>query len=140
MGQYENVHLTVVKNVELLEKIDKAGAAMFGDSNTRTLYGAPMLIIVSSKKPEDNAFAENVAYSNAAIIAHNMSLEATDLGVGSCYIWGAIAALATSPDIVAELNLPDGFIPCCAVVLGDTQENYELRDIRLDRISQNTIK
>lgn len=113
---------------------------MFGDSNTRTLYGAPMLIIVSSKKPEENAFAENVAYSNAAIIAHNMSLEATDLGVGSCYIWGAIAALATAPDIVAELNLPDGFIPCCAVVFGDTQENYESRDIRLDRISQNTIK
>ena len=30
MGQYDSLHLTVITNVELLNKIDAAGAALFG--------------------------------------------------------------------------------------------------------------
>ena len=38
---------------------------------------------------------ENVMYSNAAIMLHNIALAATSLGIGSCYICGATAALST---------------------------------------------
>lgn len=116
MGQYDSMHLTVITNEELMNKIDAAGAALFGQPDMHPLYGVPTLVLVSSKKPDP--MMENVAFSNAAIIAHNMALAATDLGVGSCYIWGAIAALSGSAELLKELNLPEGFIPCCAIGLG----------------------
>lgn len=137
MGQYDGMHLTIVTDQELLKKIDQAGAAMFGKPDMHPLYGAPVLILVSTKTPAK--MMENVAYSNAAIIAHNMALEATELGLGTCYIWGAVAAIAASPDLVKELDLPEDLIPCCGIVLGKTDYKYELREIPTDRITKNTI-
>lgn len=138
MGKYEDVHLTIITNSELLKEIDIAGAAMLGKPDAHTLYGAPMLILVSAKMPSVKAM-ENVVFSNAAIVVQNMALAATELGIGVCHIWGATTALANSPEILKKLNLPEGFAPCCAVTLGKTEFNYENRDIPMDRISQNTI-
>lgn len=139
MGQYENVHLTVITNAELLGKIDAAGAAMFGKPDIHPLYNAPMLIVVSAKMPADKAM-ENVTYSNAAIIVQNMALAATELGVGVCHIWGATMALQNTPDLLKELQLPEGFLPCCAASLGKTEESYTEREIPMDRIAANTVK
>lgn len=138
MGQYDNMHLTIITNPEILIKIDQAGAAMFGKPDMHPLYGVPMLILVSTKTP--TKVMENVAFSNAAIIVHNMILEATELGLGACYIWGATAALATSPELIKELNLPEDFIPCCAAGLGKTKCSYELREIPSDQIDKNIIE
>ena len=138
MGQYENMHLTVITNSELLDKIDTAGAAMLGKPDTHSLYGAPMLILVSAKKPPIKMM-ENTIFSNAAIIVQNMALAATELGIGACHIWGAIAALSNTPDILQEVNLPENFIPCCAIALGKTEYQYEVREIPADRITRNII-
>ncbi len=86
MGQYDGVHLTIIQNAELLQKIDAAGAAMFGKPDMHPLYGAPTLILISTKTPASGG--ENVAFSNTAIISHNIVLEAVELGIGACYIWG----------------------------------------------------
>lgn len=137
MGKYEDMHLTVIQNPELLNKIDAAAAAMFGDPSRHPLYGAPTLILVSSRKPAPGR--ENIAYSNAAIVVHNMALAATELGLGACHIWGAVAAISKNPDLVAELKLPENFGPCCAVSLGKTDMTYSVREIPLDRISRNEI-
>ena len=137
MGQYESLHLTVITNKELLGKIEKATAAMFGKPDMHPLYNAPMLVLVSSKEPAP--MMENVAYSNAAIMVHNMALAATELGVGSCYIWGAVAAVSHNPEILSELKLPEGFIPCCAICLGKTNEKYAWKEIPGDRIALTTI-
>lgn len=139
MGQYEGVHLTVITNTELLDRIDAAGAAMLGKPDTHALYGAPMLILVSAKIPPVKMM-ENVVYSNAAIIIQNMALAATELGVGVCHIWGATTAILNASDILGELNLPEGFTPCCAVTLGKTDYTYEIRAIPMDRIATNTIE
>lgn len=137
MGQFDSLHLTVITNKELLSKIEKATAVMFGKPDMHPLYNAPMLVLVSSK--EAAPMMENVVYSNAAIMVHNMALAATELGVGSCYIWGAVVAASHNPEILAELKLPEGFIPCCAICLGKTEETYELREIPVNKISQTTI-
>ncbi len=137
MGQYENVHLTVIKDKELLEKIDMAGARMFNKPNSHPLYGVPTFILVSSK--DLGANMANVAYSNCAIIAHNMALTATALGVGACYIWGATVALSKDEEILRKLNLPEGFFPCCGLGLGKTKETYSIRDIPMDRIKTEYI-
>lgn len=139
MGQYDGVHLTVITSKELLKKIDAAGAAMFGKPDIHPLYNAPMLILVSAKMPPAEAM-RNVTYSNAAIIVQNMVLAATELGVGACHIWGATTAILNAPDILGELNLPDGFTPCCAITLGKTDDVYEQREIPMDRIARNTIE
>lgn len=138
MGRYEDIHLTVITNAELLGRIDAAGAAMFGKPDIHPLYAAPMLILVSAKLPTAEGM-KNVTYSNAAIIAQNMALAATELGVGVCHIWGATMAVLNAPDILKELSLPDGFTPCCAVTLGKTDCVYTPREIPQDRISRNVI-
>lgn len=139
MGQYEGVHLTLITNKDLLGKIDAAGAAMFGKPDIHPLYNAPMLILVSAKMPPVETM-KNVTYSNAAIIVQNMALAATELGVGVCHIWGATMAMLNAPDILKELNLPEGFVPCSAVTLGKTDFVYEEREIPMDRIAINTVE
>ena len=75
-----------------------------------------------------------MAYSNTACIVENITLEAVELGIGTCYICGAIRALNEDPELLKELYLPEGYVPCCAVILGHTDETYELREIQIDRI------
>lgn len=137
MGRYVDMHLTVIRDSELLEKIEKSAAKMFNKPGMHPLYGAPTLIVVSSKAPL--AGQENVTYSNAAIVAHNMILEATELGVGAVHIWGATVALAADPALVAELGLPEGFVPCCAAAVGKTEARYSMRGIPKDRIATDCI-
>lgn len=137
MGQFDSLHLTVITNKELLAKIEASAAAMFGKPDMHPLYGAPTLILVSSRKPAP--MMENVTYSNAAIMAHNMALAATELGVGTCYIWGATAAMSRNPEVLSELKLPEGFVPCCAISLGKTNDTYEMRDVPSDKIAHTII-
>ena len=137
MKQYETLHLTIISNKELLNKIQTTTSKMFGKPDMNPLYNAPTLIVISSKKFPDHM--ANVMYSNAAIMSHNIALAATSLNIGSCYIWGLIAAISNNEEIIKELNLPDGFIPCCAVILGKTTEEYNKKDIP-ERISKTYIK
>ena len=138
MGQYGNLHFTVIESPALLQKIDAAAGAMFGDPSRHPLYGAPTLILISVKAAGGEI--GNVSYSNAAIAAHNMSLAAVDAGAGQCLIWGAVRALNDSPALVAELGLPDGFVPACGVTIGQTQQEYALRDIPADRIGVTRLQ
>ena len=139
MGRYSDVHLTVIQDQALMAKIDAAAAAMMGKPGLHALYGAPTFVLVSAKVPENDAGGQNVAYSNAAIVVENMALEAVELGLGNCLIWGAVRAINADPALVAEFGLPEGFTPCCGLILGASEETYAEREIPADRISQNTI-
>ena len=136
LKQYETLHLTVITNKDLLNKIETVAGAMFNRPDHHPLYGAPILILVSSKHMP---MMENVMYSNAAIMSHNISLAATSLNIGSCYIWGATAAISKDHEFLKELNLPEGFIPCCGVILGKTNESFDDKEIP-NRISKSFIK
>ena len=138
MGKFDAVHLTVITNPELLDRINVAGGTMFGDPARKVLYGAPTLVVVSAVVPEELPQA-NVAFSNAAIVVENMALAATDLGVGNVLIWGAIRAVNLDADLVAALGLPEGFTPCCALAIGQSEEAFELREVPADKISQDVI-
>lgn len=137
-GIYADVHLTVVQDAAMLEQIDRAGARFFGNPDIHPLFGAPTLIVVSARKPQPGR--ENIAYSNAAIVLHNMCLAATELGLGQCCIWGATAAMSADAALVDALQLPQDFIPCCSVTLGKTAEHYALREIPEARIGCNVLK
>ncbi len=136
MGQYETVHLTIIKDRELLSEIDSTAATMMNRPDASPLYGAPELIIVSAKMTPG---MEKVGHANAAMIDHNMAIAATELGVGCVYIYGAIAAIIETPELLAKLHLPEGFVPSAGLAVGVTDYTYTEREIPTDRISQNTI-
>lgn len=133
MGRYDAVHLTVVKSREMLDVLEENAARVFGMSGRRVLYNAPELILVST------ASADNVGYSNAAILAHSMALAAVDEGVGVCHIWGCVIALSRNSELMARLGIPEGFTPACAVAVGMTEERYAPRDIPDGRVGVNVV-
>lgn len=133
MGKYDSIHLTVVKDKNILAEIEKTTANIFKVENRSFLYGAPELIIISTSA------TDNVGYSNAAIIAHDMVLAAVNENVGACHIWGCMIALSTNPELMKKLSLPEGFTPTCAVALGKTEDTYTEREIPEERININYI-
>lgn len=138
MGRYDSLHVTVVKSREFLDRLEAAAGAQQGRENYHPLYGAPVLLIFSSVFP--GIPTDNSSYSNCAILSQNAALAATALGLGACHIWGAIRALNKEPQLLSELNLPEGFLPCCALALGKTQEIYAERDVKDNRIMTDTME
>lgn len=120
-ARYDYLHLTIITDKDY---IDRWESACGGDP----FYGAPTVVLVSSEM-DGSPEQDNVRYSNAAIVVQNMAIAATALGIGSCHIWGAVRTLNVSPDLLAELDLPEDKVPLCAIILGNTDEKYESRDI-----------
>lgn len=137
-AQYDSLQLTVISNQEYLEKWKAQMAAATGNPALNPFYGAKTVILVSSTVAPGPA--ANINYSNADIVVHNMSLAATELGVGACHIWGVISALNGNAELVKELNLPEGMVPCCAIALGHTDEKYEVREVAENRIKTAYMK
>lgn len=99
----------------MLNRITKTAANIFGTPNADPLYGAPTLIIVSGTP---NKQFPNVEIANSACIIENMTLAATDAGIGSVYILGAVCAFNANKELLKELDLPDGFVPVSGIALG----------------------
>ncbi len=137
MGKFEDMHMTVIRNQDLMHEIDANCAKAFGNPEMIPLYNAPCYILISTPIPDPAQ--SNIPYSNAACVALNMHLMATDLGIGSCLIWGATMTLCANADLVAKLNLPEGHVPCCGIVIGETSVEFAERDIPEDRIAVSYI-
>jgi len=136
-AMYDTLSLTVVSNKDLLDRWEKHMAKAVGNPDMHPFYGAPTVLLVSSEMPA--APSNNVNYSNAAIVVQNMALAATELGVGACHIWGAVGMLNGNTELMGELNIPEGKIPCCAIALGHFDGKYELREVAENRIATNYV-
>lgn len=136
MGDYDSVHMTVIQNADMLDKITKAAAKSFGNPNMKPLYGAPTVIIVSGKP---NSKMPNIEMADAACIIENMALAATDLGIGNVYLLGFIKALCSDKELLKNLNLPEGFVPLSAIALGYSSEIPEEKKSK-HTIAVNKIK
>ena len=135
MGKYDSIHLTIVTNPDLLGEIDACAAKFFGNPSMHPLYGAPMLIVISSHGEG------NVASANVGFILQNMSLAAVEEGVGHCDIYGAIAAVDQNPALLGKLDLPDGFVPLGALAVGKTTASCTKREIPdTHRYATNEVK
>ena len=118
--------ISVVRNTGLRKRInDRTLDAMVRSGNDflqqraslpgyQPLYGAPVLILLSG--PEDSPYSA----VNAALAAENMLLQATGLGLGSCYLVSPTLALngANNRDLAREAGLPDGYALKCSVIVG----------------------
>ena len=133
---YDTLHITIVEKPELLKDIDEHAAKVFGQPAFHPLYEAPTLLVISATNSEGPV--GNTQYSNAAILVHTITMAAVALGVGHCDIWGSIQVMHDG--LKAQLDLPEGFEPCCGIVLGKTNETYEKREFPENRITKNYIK
>jgi nitroreductase len=73
-----------------------------------------VLILLSA--PSDAPFGA----ANTALAAENMLLEATGLGLGSCYLASPTRALnvESNHDLAREAGVPKGYTVQCAVIVG----------------------
>ena len=118
--------ISVIQNAGLRQRInDRALDAMIRSGNEfaqqraslpgyQPIYGAPVLILLSA--PTDAPFGT----ANTALAAENMLLEATGLGLGSCYLVSPTRALngESNHDLAQEAGVPKGYVVQCAVIVG----------------------
>lgn len=133
--QFDLMHLTVITDRELLGEIDHCCAEMFGNPNISPLHNAPALIVVSASGEVN----PQVASANTGAIVENMSLAATDAGIGSLFVWGAMAAVRNNAELLAKLELPEGYVIYGSLAAGATEEEFPEREIPKDKISVNYI-
>jgi nitroreductase len=136
-ARYDDLHLTIIDNIEFINAISANASKVLGIPNVNPLYGAPNLIVVSAINPDATELT-NVQYSNAAMLVHTMTLAAVELGVGHCDIWGSIRVM--NDELIGKLRLPEGFKPCCGIILGKSDVKYTKRNFPTERISRNFIK
>ncbi|HUL22738.1 MAG TPA: nitroreductase family protein [Thermodesulfobacteriota bacterium] len=140
--------ISVVRNVGLRQRINDRTLDAMAHSDSEFLrqraslpgyqpiYGAPVLILLSA--------LANAPYGaiNTALAAENMLLEATGLGLGSCYIITPTLALngENNRDLAREAGLPDGYLVQCAVIVGHAAaKNKFTADKRTRKGSVNYI-
>lgn len=118
--------ISVVRNAEIRQRVnDRTYDAMARSSieflqqraaqpGYQPLYGAPVLILFSV--PEDAPYSA----FNVALSAENMILEATGLGLGSCYLVSPTLALneEENRDLAREAGIPENYILQCAIIVG----------------------
>jgi FMN reductase [NAD(P)H] len=118
--------ISVIRNRGLREKINDQTLNAMVNSNQefarqraslpgyQPVYGAPVLILLSA--PASAPFSA----MNAALAAENMLLEATGLGLGSCFLLSPTRALNgdSNKDLAKEAGVPEGYAVQCAVIVG----------------------
>ncbi|NMA58997.1 MAG: nitroreductase [Clostridiales bacterium] len=134
-GLYDTLHITLITKKELLDEISKA-EDYSGARPNAPLYGAPVLILVSSKLGEKPA----IEYSNVGCVMQTMALAATAKGLGNIYLWGCIYRLKSHPNIVKKFELPEGFVPISALGVGYSKTPLETTHKPRHVISTNSIR
>jgi FMN reductase [NAD(P)H] len=76
---------------------------------------------------------------NLAVAAENILLQATDLGLGSCFIRSATMALNAKENraVAAEAGIPEGYLMHCGAVVGYTAD--ETKFARGEREPRGTV-
>ena len=125
MHLYDSLHLTVLATHEAVDKFTDLARKQSGDAQADPAHGAGALIVVSGKRPD-----MPVENANVACMIENMLLAATELKLGSLYVFGAIHSLRGSLQETAFrklLNLPDEFTPLGSVAVGYCAEKFQPR-------------
>ncbi len=139
-GAYDDLYISVVQNPKILENFAEYCSQAFGNPKYNPFYGAPTLIVLSVKPKEDGQL---VYLADVGCVIENMQLAATDIGLGSVYLWALLNRIPQSPQFVASLELPKDFKPISAMALGYSTtplKKRTLADIEENRIATKIIK
>ncbi|MBR6812538.1 MAG: nitroreductase family protein [Oscillospiraceae bacterium] len=153
---YKDIHLTVVKDRDLLYRFAEAARYRMKDKETmreitKTIpgqgtqkkemdpfYGAPVVIFVSHRR---QTLQPGIEYCNVASVVLAMHLAAADLGLGSVFMWGSMEAMRIYPqfDRTDLLKLPENFEPLLGIAIGYSAMEPKERDLTTEKIGINRI-
>lgn len=158
-NRYKDLHFTVVRDKKVLKKL--AEASLVRRSNTKEMakiinnvsnaaeileqsnaydpfYHAPAVIFISHRKQD---LEPHIEWCNAASVTLAMHLAATDLGLGSCFMWFALDSMRriTELDHTDLLQLPADFEPLLGLAVGHISAPLPARTIETGRIQRNDI-
>ncbi len=133
-NRYEDIRLTVMEDQKKLLYLCEAAWKRFssrakireiaGDTaadpapvKINLFYDAPAVIFVSHRR---QTAQPGIEWANVAVVTTIMHLEATNLGLGSVFMWGALESMRLFPELdhTSVLELPDGFVPLLALAVG----------------------
>ena len=156
---YKDIHITVVQNQEILLKLCEAAWERFSrrqkleeiagdtlDSTAKTkqsknnlFYDSPTVIFVSHRKQE---LQQGIEWANVTSVVNEMHLAATNMGLGSVYMWGALESMRMIPELdhTELLEIPEGFEPLIALAVGYPANDLKERPISHEMITTNYIK
>ena len=156
-NMYKDVHLTIVRDRGVLDKLAEAAVKRHEDkvtmakivgeirdaerpkTTTDPFYAAPLVIFISHRKQD---LQPGIEYANTACIAMSMHLAATALGLGSVLMWGSLEAMRVIPELdnTALLELPEDFEPLLGVAFGHTEKELVRRNIDPGKILLNRLQ
>ena len=112
---YQDPWIVAVQNPELLKKISRMNAAVWG-RDIDPFYGAPTYVLVFASDP---AQWKN-GVPDGSLVLGNMMNAAHAIGLGSCWINREREMFATEEGkaLMKEFGLPDGLIGIGALALG----------------------
>ena len=125
-GLYDSLHISVIQNESLLNDIGDAVTEMMVKISGKRLnknFGAPTMVMVSSKKP----MLPGIEFANAACVLENMAIAATSLGIDNI-IWGGAAAIANEDEFRNRIGIPDGFTPVLCASFGYASEEETAKE------------
>ena len=155
---YKDIHITVVQDQNKLLYLCEAAWKRFsskdkvkeiaGDTVTEErandmtpnlFYGAPTVFFISHRKQN---LQEGIEWANVTTVTNQMHLAATNLGLGSVYMWGALESMRLFPELdhTDVLELPDGFEPLIALAVGYPEKGLENNPKQHTPISVNFVK
>jgi nitroreductase len=135
---YENVKLTVIQDRDFINKMEAAAFGTFDKIGEHPTYGAPTLILVCGKNDDERTKA--LAYCNASCIIENMMLAATDLGLGSIYLFAVPYILADNAEFYAAAQVPEGFFPVAMVGVGKAAQEVVAQPLTRENIVTDFIR
>ena len=156
-SRFEDVHLTVVRDRTILDALAEAVQARFQDKETikaiigsvngpevptrgkdDPFYHAPVVIFVSHRA---QTLQPGIEWANAACVAYSMHLEATSLGLGSVFMWGALEAARVLPayDRTDLLRLPAGFRPLLGLAIGHKATKSARKELTDQKLCVNFL-
>lgn len=118
------LHISVVENTDVLKELNDA--TLIGMKNSgveflmsraalegyQPLYGSPVLFLLTA--PKDAPY--NTASASCA--ATNITIAATALELGSCYVISPLLGLNGNSELSGKIGIPEGFSPICGVLVG----------------------
>ena len=132
-GNYSDVKISVIQDQELLAKIEAAVSAAMPAVGAHPIYHAPTAILISGRKGE-----AAIPYCNASCIVENILLEATDLGLGSIYLFAVPAVMQMLPELCELAGVPSGFMPIAMAAVGKGTDGLAAREA--DRTKIETVR
>lgn len=125
-ARYNLMLLTVLQNSQIRDEIKS-------NFDFDPFYEAPVVIIVSSENSKER---DKIRIADTACMIENMAIMATDLGLGSVYVWMASKVLNKYKK---KLQIPQNFEVISSLALGYADEKLPQRDINQRSFNINYV-